>query len=351
VAEDRGSSNERGRRVDGTATLRSPGSDAAECRLLAERLNLDAVGTLRSDGGRRRVEWWAAPEIELVPLARILEGVAPGWITRSRGEDVVFAHLTASASVHSVGALSTLLDALVAGEVAEITDVTLVSEARGHRAGEADGVAPQDPIERERTRLAYAIHDGLTQVVTASVLELEWQARRAELEPEHAVDALAVAASELRKSLGEIRELLSDLSPHGDGGGRSLDELIRRVTERWSLPATWSVDGDLNAVPRSVFEVATSVIRESVANVAKHASSPDVAVAVHATSTGVEVRVEDAGRGFRPGGTGLHEGHLGLEMMRRRVAEVNGTLDIESYPGKGTRVVARLPLIDQGVKS
>jgi signal transduction histidine kinase len=38
-------------------------------------------------------------------------------------------------------------------------------------------------------------------------------------------------------------------------------------------------------------------------------------------------------------------------MMRRRVAEVNGTLDIESSPGRGTRVVARLPLIDQGVKS
>lgn len=336
--------------MNGTATLRSPGSDAAECRLLAERLNLDAVGTMRSDGGRRRVEWWAAPEVELVPLARILEGVAPGWITRSRGEDVVFAHLTASASVHSVGALSALLDALVAGEFAQATDVTLVAEANG-RASEVDGVAPQNPIERERTRLAYAIHDGLTQVVTASVLELEWQARRAELEPEHAVDALAVAASELRKSLGGIRELLSDLSPHGDGGGRSLDELIRRVTERWKLPATWSVDGDLNAVPRSVFDVATSVIRESVANVAKHSSSPDVAVEVHATSTGVEVRVEDGGRGFRPGGTGLHEGHLGLEMMRRRVAEVNGTLDIESSPGRGTRVVARLPVIDQGVKS
>jgi signal transduction histidine kinase len=337
--------------VDGTATLRSPGSDAAECRLLAERLNLDAVGILRSDGGRRRVEWWAAPEIELVPLARILDGAAPGWIARARGEDVVFAHLTASASVHSVAALSALLDALVAGEVAEVAGVTHVAEAEGDRAGEVGGVAPEDPIERERTRLAYAIHDGLTQVVTASVLELEWQARRAELVPEEAVDALAVAASELRKALGEIRDLLSSLSPHGDGGGQPLDELIRRVTERWKLPATWSVDGDLTAVPRSVFDVATSVIRESVANAAKHSASREVAVQVQATSTGVEIRVEDGGRGFRPGGTGLHEGHLGLEMMRRRVAEVNGTLDIESSPGMGTRVVARLPVIDQGVKS
>jgi signal transduction histidine kinase len=37
-------------------------------------------------------------------------------------------------------------------------------------------------------------------------------------------------------------------------------------------------------------------------------------------------------------------------MMRRRVAEVNGTLDVESSPGNGTTVVARLP-VDQGVTS
>lgn len=334
--------------MDGTATLRSPGSDAAECRVLAERLNLDAVGILRSDGGRRRVEWWAASRMELVPLTRILEGAAPGWITRARGGDVVFAHPVPSAQVHPVAALSATLDALVVGEVAKITSL---AEAEGDRAHEVGGVAPEDPIQRERTRLAYAIHDGLTQVVTALVLELEWQARRAELEPEHAVDALAVAASELRKGLGEIRDLLSSLSPHGDGRGQPLDELMRRVNERWKLPATWSVDGDLSAVPRSVLDVATSVIRESVANAAKHSASREVAVQVEATSTGVEVRVEDGGRGFRPGGTGLHEGHLGLEMMRRRVAEVNGTLDIDSSPGRGTRVVARLPFIKQGVKS
>jgi signal transduction histidine kinase len=100
-----------------------------------------------------------------------------------------------------------------------------------------------------------------------------------------------------------------------------------------------------------VLDVATSVIRESVANAAKHSSSKQVDVQVQATSTGVEVRVQDGGRGFRPAGTGLHEGHLGLEMMRRRVAEENGTLDIDSSPGKGTRVVARLPYLDQGVKS
>jgi signal transduction histidine kinase len=93
-----------------------------------------------------------------------------------------------------------------------------------------------------------------------------------------------------------------------------------------------------------VLDAASSVIRESVANAAKHSASKDVAVRVHATRNGMEVRVEDGGQGFHSSGTGPHAGHLGLEMMRRRVAEVHGTLDIESSPGRGTRVVARLPV-------
>ena len=42
-------------------------------------------------------------------------------------------------------------------------------------------------------------------------------------------------------------------------------------------------------------------------------------------------------------------GHLGSEMMRRRVADRHGTLDVQSTPGKGTRVVARLAVTDEGV--
>jgi signal transduction histidine kinase len=212
------------------------------------------------------------------------------------------------------------------------------------------GVAPDDPIERERARLAYVIHDGLTQVVTAAVLELEWQTRRVDLSPQDAVDALVTATGELREALDEIRDLLGRLSPRPGEPSQPLDELIGHVMDRWKLHATWSVDGDLEAVPQPVLDVARSVIRESVANAAKHSAARDVAVDVHATTDRVEVRIEDGGRGFRPQRAGLHKGHLGLEMMRRRVAEVNGTLDIESSPGRGTLVVARLP-VDQGVTS
>jgi signal transduction histidine kinase len=320
--------------VDGTVTLGAQTADADECRRIAELLNLDAVGVVRADGGRRRVSWWATPGTEVVPLERILDGTASGWIAFPRGDDLVFAHLTEGASGRSVSTLSAMLASLAS-----------TSPEQGESLG---GVAPEDPVQRERTRLAYAIHDGLTQVVTASVLELEWHARRARLEPGEAVEALEGAAAELRKALEEIRGVLASLSAHGNGSAQPLEDLIQGVIERWQLPANWSVEGDVTSVPRPVLDVASSVIRESVANAAKHAESADVAVAVEASKTGLEVRVEDRGRGFHPPSTGLHAGHLGLEMMRRRVAEMNGTLDIQSSPGKGTRVVARLPVPDKG---
>jgi two-component system sensor histidine kinase ComP len=97
-----------------------------------------------------------------------------------------------------------------------------------------------------------------------------------------------------------------------------------------------------------VLHAASSVIREGVANAAKHSTSKDVAVRVQATPQRVEVQVEDRGQGFQQSSEKPGVGHLGLEMMRRLVTEVRGTLDIESSPGRGTRVVARLPVDERG---
>jgi len=204
------------------------------------------------------------------------------------------------------------------------------------------------PVESDRARLAYAIHDGLTQVVTASVLELESLAHRAEIAPSEATEALREAVRELRRALHEIRGVLANLSTV-PVTAQPIEELLRSVLDRWQLPATWSIEGDLAEVSPSVLEAASSVIREGIANAAKHANGRGVAVRVLASDRSVEVSVEDHGRGFESSQHESVAGHLGLDMLRRRVADVHGTLDVRSAPGKGTRVVARLPRYGQGV--
>lgn len=223
--------------------------------------------------------------------------------------------------------------------------------AAGRAAIESRERAVDALMAKERTRLAYGIHDSLTQAVTSAVLELEGLRSRIEEDPVEAIEILDATKAEIRRNLGDLRDILFDLSPEDEGNGPSEELLVayvRDVVRRWRLPAKVSVEGDPHAISRPVLEAAYVVIRESLANAAKHASSKNVAVRVRVGSDAVEVEVEDGGRGFSTAGGGRRTKHFGLEMMRTRVEEVGGTLEIDSSPEKGTRVVARLPVRSQG---
>jgi signal transduction histidine kinase len=309
------------------ATLEHRTVDAATCRRLAKSLQLDAVGVLHRDTAGRTLTWWTAPGAPVLPLdvETIVEGRADGWIVAPAGQyDVVVGRLTPRSAGHAPAALRSLLAEAPAG---------------------VDGTGADEDLDEERARWAYAIHDGLTQVVTAAVLDLEWRSRQVEHDPDDASKVLSEAAVELRAALEEIRSILAVVTPNGveDDDARSLDLIVRKAAERWHVPASWSLNGDLDRVPAAVMDAASSVIRESVANAAKHSSTRRIAVSVEARPTEMTVSVEDSGRGFRPQDA-AGSGHLGLAMMRRRVEELHGTLDIESEPGRGTRVVARLPV-------
>jgi signal transduction histidine kinase len=318
------------------ATLDHRTVDAERCRRLAQTLRLDAVGVLHRDDRGRTLTWWSAPGAPALPLDvdAIVDGRADGWIVAPATEgDVVVGRLTDRSSPGSIVALRSLL------ADAPVSDVD-GTEDRVVRA--ADG-----SLDAERARWAYAIHDGLTQIVTSAVLDLEWRGRQLSGGEEDAGRVFAEAATQLRAALDEIRSILAVVTPDDEDAGldpTSLEQVVRRVSERWHVPASWSVDGDLERVPAPVLDAAGSVIRESVANAAKHSSTRRIAVQVTTRPGEMEVSVQDNGRGFRPQDGASGPGHLGLDMMRRRVEELHGTLDIESEPGRGTRVTAHLPV-------
>ena len=205
-------------------------------------------------------------------------------------------------------------------------------------------------LMRERTRFAYEIHDGLTQAVTTAVLELEALGHQIEQDPRGAALTLSTTKAEIRKSLSELRGLLYDLSREDRGPAVASEEPLMRyvndVVRRWRLPAHVSVEGNLQDLPKPVLGAAYVVVREALANAAKHAGAGKVTVLFKATPEGLNVEVGDSGRGFSTPVAGADEPHrhFGLEMMRKRVAEVGGTLDVRSAPGEGTRVHAHLPV-------
>ncbi|MGN6513202.1 MAG: sensor histidine kinase, partial [Lysobacteraceae bacterium] len=82
------------------------------------------------------------------------------------------------------------------------------------------------------------------------------------------------------------------------------------------------------------------IAQEAMTNIQRHARAGNVVVALAADADGLLLTVRDDGRGFDP----AHSGGLGLVTMRERAQQVGGTLEIDTKPGTGSCVRARIPL-------
>ena len=182
--------------------------------------------------------------------------------------------------------------------------------------------AVETAVEPDRAMLAYAVHDGLTQVVTASVLELESLARRVDVAPSEAARALREAVDELRRALDEIREMLTTLTPSEPVTAESLEQTLGRALERWQ-PRNLVRRGRPHVGPRD--GARRRVVRDRRGGGQRRQARPDGPRERPGPGDRrpVEVSVEDHGTGSTVGSAAA--GHLGLQMMRRRVAEADGT--------------------------
>lgn len=195
----------------------------------------------------------------------------------------------------------------------------------------------------ERTKWAMQIHDGLTQSVTSAVLELQTLRARIDTDPEGAAAALAQVEREIRDDLRKIRELLFEMTREDPPPAEpALAALVRDLGIRWHFPVSVEVDGELEASSEKVLEAIYAIVSEALANAAKHSGAPAARVRVTATDAEVRVEIEDRGRGIAA--VKDEDPHFGVGIMRTRAEALAGTLDVESTPGRGTTVVAVLPV-------
>jgi signal transduction histidine kinase len=195
---------------------------------------------------------------------------------------------------------------------------------------------------QERTRWAVRIHDGLTQSVTSAVLELQTLRHRIEVDPRGALETLHEIESAIRNDLNDIRGILFELyegEPHREP---SIATFVDDLVQRWHLPARVSVEGAVDEISNTELETANAIVAEALANTAKHSGSTEVSVRIRAERGSLRIEVEDRGRGFAR--LDDDHPHFGLRLMRARAEEIGGTIQIDSNPGTGTRVVAVLPV-------
>ncbi|WP_426503203.1 ATP-binding protein [Dactylosporangium sp. McL0621] len=194
----------------------------------------------------------------------------------------------------------------------------------------------------ERGRIARELHDSISQDLFS--VSLVAGGLRKALSPGSVPQEQAESMERsLARTMREMRALLLELRPvqlEDAGLGAALEELCRAYELRLAIPVTAVLEPV--ALDAAAEHAVLRVVQEALGNAVRHGEPAAIEVRLAAGDGGVEVTVRDDGRGFDPGGAGDRHG-MGLELMRERLDEVGGAVEIDSGPGRGTTVRVTLP--------
>ena len=235
----------------------------------------------------------------------------------------------------------------VSDERAELINELLETREQLATTERAAGVA------QERERLAHEIHDTVAQNLSSIQMLLH--------SAERDIQALGVDATQpLRKmetarraasnNLAETRAMIAALAP-APLTESSLREALERVAGDFAAAGELDIevetDGEAIQLPMRVEAGLLRIAQGAVSNVVNHAEATRTRITLTYAPDEVRLDVVDNGRGFdvdaqelKPSGLG----HLGLDAMRSRAAELGGKLDIESAPGGPTALSVAVPV-------
>jgi signal transduction histidine kinase/integral membrane sensor domain MASE1 len=190
--------------------------------------------------------------------------------------------------------------------------------------------------DAERRRFERNLHDGAQQRLVSVALELGMAGAKLDDDPKAARDLLSTAQDDLAQGLEELRELARGLHPvllTERGLGAALDALLARTP----------VAVEIAELPESRLEApveaaAYYVVAEAITNVAKYAQASHATVSITRSNGRATVTVSDDGVGGAD-----PTGGSGLRGLAARVEALNGRLDVDSPPERGTRITAEIP--------
>jgi two-component system sensor histidine kinase DegS len=204
-----------------------------------------------------------------------------------------------------------------------------------------------DAQEEERRRMSRQLHDGPAQALSNFILVAEIALRLFDVNPEKAREELNNLKSAANASFAEVRDFIFELRP------MMLDDLglvptARRYTEAYKdksgLTVTMVVTGSERRLESHREVMIFRGIQELLGNVREHAQATQVKISLDMDTAQIRVGVEDNGKGFSA--EVLEDESAsgrGLRTLRDRLGLVGGTLDVDSSPGKGTRVMFTVP--------
>jgi signal transduction histidine kinase len=202
-----------------------------------------------------------------------------------------------------------------------------------------------------RSQLASDLHDGPTQGVAAITMRLNYIRKLIEKKPDTAVDELYKIEDLARRTTKEIRHMLFELRPVAleQGLTAGLQQLAAKMKETYEQNVDIAIEEQCDQLlDFQATHTLFSIVTESVNNARKHAKAGRILVQMTVQHDALVLTISDNGVGFDVD-RALAEardraGHLGLINLQERARLLEGTLDIHSEIGRGSRTTVAVPL-------
>ena len=205
---------------------------------------------------------------------------------------------------------------------------------------------------RERERIGRDLHDGIIQSIYAAGLHLEQASAEIAASRSAAGDRIGTVMAELNRITGDIRSTIFDLRS-GELEGRDAEAIVLAVADELQAHTLVRLEIGSEGLfrPRLRPEQAEHLrhlVTEAFSNVLRHASATSVSVRMTCTQRRFSLELRDDGIGFDADGTTSERGRRGraqgLANIRRRAELLGGRIEIESAPGRGTRLSLTMPV-------
>jgi two-component system sensor histidine kinase DevS len=209
-------------------------------------------------------------------------------------------------------------------------------------------------VVAERNRIARDMHDGLVQYVYALGLQLEHARDLAASQPEAVTPVLTAAIQQTNHVLSEMRTFIYQLRPiimQEKQIGEWVVDLCRQFQEATGIPVRADVGAPAGQELSPEVSIALfRIIQEALANIYKHAQASQATLSLDFTSDEARLVIEDDGRGFDVDARTVPdiEHGQGLKNIDERMRELGASLQLESAPGAGTRLMAVFPITGGG---
>jgi signal transduction histidine kinase len=229
-----------------------------------------------------------------------------------------------------------------------------MQNARLYRDLELEKERMTEIQEEARKKLARDLHDGPTQSVAALAMRVNFARRLMERNPAAAADELFKVEDLARRTTKEIRHMLFTLRPlvlESQGLIAALESMAEKMQETYNQKVIIEEEPKIVTMLEAGKQgVVFYIVEEAVNNARKHAQAANIWVRLKSAGEDlVAIEIQDDGKGFNLESVNSsyeNRGSLGMVNMRERTELLNGIIQIETAPQKGTLIKVIIPLAE-----